>query len=154
MQGTSIRACLARKVSAALLFTALPIAAVAQTTPAAPAVPPVKLGIVTFLTGPAAGPFGIPGRNSAEIMIEMLNAGKVPAPYATPGLAGAPILPKFVDEAGSSANQVTEFRNLVQRDGMNAVVGYISSGNCLAVAPVAEELKALTVFWDCGTPRI
>ena len=106
------------------------------------------------MTGPAAGPFGIPGRNSAEIMFEMLNAGKVPAPYATVGLAGAPIVPKFVDENGSTANQVTEFRNLVQRDGMNAVVGYVSSGNCLAVAPVAEELEALTVFWDCGTPRI
>ena len=24
---------------------------------------PVKLGIVSFLTGPAASPFGIPGRN-------------------------------------------------------------------------------------------
>ena len=151
MQRTNVSAWLVRKISAAALFAALPIAAVAQT---APAVPPVKLGIVTFLTGPAAGPFGIPGRNSAEIMIEMLNAGKVPAPYATVGLAGAPIVPKFVDENGSTANQVTEFRNLVQRDGMNAVVGYVSSGNCLAVAPVAEELKALTVFWDCGTPRI
>jgi branched-chain amino acid transport system substrate-binding protein len=151
MQRTNVCAWLVGKMSAAALFAALPvampIAAVAQT-------PPVKLGIVTFLTGPAAGPFGIPGRNSAEIMIEMLNAGKVPAPYATVGLAGAPIVPKFVDENGSTANQVTEFRNLVQRDGMNAVVGYVSSGNCLAVAPVAEELKALTVFWDCGTPRI
>lgn len=149
MQRTNVSAWLVRKISAAALFAALPIAAVAQI---ASAVPPVKLGIVTFLTGPAAGPFGIPGRNSAEIMIEMLNAGKVPAPYATVGLAGAPIVPKFVDENGSTANQVTEFRNLVQRDGMNAVVGYVSSGNCLAVAPVAEELKALTVFWDCGTP--
>jgi len=115
---------------------------------------PVKLGIVSFLTGPAAGPFGIPGRNAAEIIIENLNAGKVPAPYATVGFAGAKIEPKIIDEAGSTANQVTEFRNLVQRDGMHAVVGYISSGNCLAVAPVAEELKALTVFFDCGTPRI
>ena len=143
MQRTNVSAWLVRKISTAVLFAALPIAmpvaAVAQT-------PPVKLGIVTFLTGPAAGPFGIPGRNSAEIMIEMLNAGKVPALYATVGLAGAPIVPKFVDENGSTANQVTEFRNLVQRDGMNAVVGYVSSGNCLAVAPVAEELKALTVF--------
>ena len=34
------------------------------------------------------------------------------------------------------------------------VIGYISSGNCLAIAPVAEELKKLTVFFDCGTPRI
>ena len=41
---------------------------------------------------------------------------------------------------------VTEFRNLVQRDDVDAVVGYVSSGSCLAVTPVAEELKPLTVF--------
>ncbi len=139
-------------VLAGLLVAALPYGASAQTTAPAPA--PVKMGVVTFLTGPAAGPFGIPGRNAAEIMIEMLNAGKVPAPYATVGFGGSKIEPKIIDEAGSTATQVTEFRNLVQRDGMEAVVGYISSGNCLAVAPVAEELKALTVFFDCGTPRI
>jgi branched-chain amino acid transport system substrate-binding protein len=34
------------------------------------------------------------------------------------------------------------------------VIGYISSGNCLAIAPVAEELKKFTNFFDCGTPRI
>ncbi len=44
-------------------------------------------------------------------------------------------------------------RNLVQRDNVDAIVGYISSGNCLAVAPVAEELQVLTVFWVCGTLR-
>jgi branched-chain amino acid transport system substrate-binding protein len=59
-----------------------------------------------------------------------------------------------VDEAGSAANTVTEYRNLVQRDHVDAVVGYVSSGSCLAVTPVAEELKELTVLYDCGTPRI
>ncbi len=49
---------------------------------------------------------------------------------------------------------VTEFRNLVERDHVDAVVGYVSSGSCLAVTPVAEELKQLTVLYDCGTPRI
>lgn len=34
------------------------------------------------------------------------------------------------------------------------MVGYISSGDCLAIAPVAEELKKFTVLFDCGTPRI
>ena len=34
------------------------------------------------------------------------------------------------------------------------MIGYISSGDCLAVAPVAEELKKLTVLFDCGTPRV
>jgi branched-chain amino acid transport system substrate-binding protein len=116
--------------------------------------PAVKLGIVSFLTGPAAGPFGIPGRNAAEVLIEAFNAGKAPAPYDKIGLGGARIEAKYLDEAGSTANQVTEFRNLVQRDGVDAVVGYVSSGNCLAVTPVAEELKTLTVLYDCGTPRI
>jgi branched-chain amino acid transport system substrate-binding protein len=34
------------------------------------------------------------------------------------------------------------------------VVGFIGSGDCLAVAPVAEELKKFLVLFDCGTPRI
>lgn len=114
----------------------------------------VKLGIVSFLTGPAASPFGIPGRNGAEIVVEALNGGKAPAPFNKVGFGGAKIETKVVDEAGSAANVVTEFRNLVQRDQVDAVVGYVSSGSCLAVTPVAEELKALTVFYDCGTPRI
>jgi branched-chain amino acid transport system substrate-binding protein len=122
----------------------------AQQAPAAP----IKLGIVSFLTGPAASPFGIPGRNGAEIVIEALNSGKSPAPYNKVGFGGTKIEAKYVDEAGSAQNTVTEFRNLVQRDNVDAVVGYVSSGNCLAVTPVAEELKALTVLYDCGTPRI
>ena len=138
---------------AALLAAGAALSAQAQ-APAAPAATPVKLGIVTFLTGPAAGPFGVPARNGAEILIEALNAGTAPAPYNTVGLAGAKIEPRIIDEAGSAANVVTEYRNLVQRDQVEAIVGYISSGNCLAVTPVAEELKALTVLFDCGTPRI
>jgi branched-chain amino acid transport system substrate-binding protein len=121
---------------------------------ATPPVATIKLGIVSFLTGPAAAPFGIPGRNGAEIIIEAMNAGKVPAPFDKVGFGGSKIEAKYVDEAGSAANVVTEFRNLVQRDQVDAVVGYVSSGSCLAVTPVAEELKALTVLYDCGTPRI
>ena len=135
-------------VVAALAASAVALPAQAQ-QPAA-----VKLGIVSFLTGPAASPFGIPGRNGAEIVIEALNGGKAPAPFNKVGFGGAKIETKVVDEAGSAANVVTEFRNLVQRDQVDAIVGYVSSGSCLAVAPVADELKALTVFYDCGTPRI
>ncbi len=133
-----------------------PAAAPAAPTapPAAAPASPIKLGIVSFLSGPAAAPFGIPGRNGAEIVIEALNAGKAPAPFNKVGFGGTKLEAKYVDEAGSAANVVTEYRNLVQRDQVDAVVGYVSSGSCLAVTPVAEELKALTVFYDCGTPRI
>jgi branched-chain amino acid transport system substrate-binding protein len=49
---------------------------------------------------------------------------------------------------------VTEYRNLVDRQNVDLVIGVISSGDCLAVAPVAEEMKKLTVLFDCATNRI
>ncbi len=135
------------------LLTALPALGQAP-APAAAEAKPFRIGIVTFLSGAAAGPFGVPARNGAETLVEALNAGKMPAPYATKGLGGRPIEVVFIDEAGGTTKQVTEFRDLVQRQNVDAVIGYISSGDCLAVAPVAEELKKLTIFFDCGTPRI
>jgi branched-chain amino acid transport system substrate-binding protein len=114
----------------------------------------IKIGVVAFISGPAAAPFGVPAKNAADFVIEELNAGKGPAPYNKKGFGGATLETVIVDEAGSTTTQVTEFRNLVQRANVDVVIGYISSGNCLAIAPVAEELKKLTNFFDCGTPRI
>jgi len=113
-----------------------------------------NLGLVTFLSGGAAGPFGVPARNAAELVVEAINNGTLPAPYNTKGVGGMAIEPTIIDEAGGGTKQVGEFRNLVQRKNVDAVIGYISSGDCLAIAPVAEELQTLTVFFDCGTPRI
>ena len=132
----------------------LAIALAAATAPAMAQDKPIKIGVVTFLSGAAAGPFGVPARNGAEVVSETLNAGKLPAPHATAGFGGTPIEVVFVDEAGGTTKQVNEYRNLVQRDNADVVIGYISSGDCLAIAPLADELKRLTVFFDCGTPRI
>jgi len=115
---------------------------------------PVKIGFVTFLSGPAAAPFGVPAKNAVEFMVEELNAGKGPGNYGTRGFGGSTIQPVIIDEAGSTTTVVTEFRNLVQRQNVDFIIGYVSSGSCLAVAPVAEELKKFTNFFDCGTPRI
>jgi branched-chain amino acid transport system substrate-binding protein len=122
--------------------------------PVALAQEPVKIGFVTFLSGPAAAPFGVPAKNAVEFMVEELNAGKGPGSYSTKGFGGSTIQPVIIDEAGSTTTVVTEFRNLVQRQNVDFVIGYVSSGSCLAVAPVAEELKKFTNFFDCGTPRI
>lgn len=112
----------------------------------------VKVGFVTFLSGGAAGPFGVPARNAAELMIEAINAGKVPGQYNTPGFAGAMISPVFVDENSKQKN--ADFQRLVQKDEVDMVIGYISSGSCKAIAPEAEKLKMLTILFDCGTPQI
>jgi branched-chain amino acid transport system substrate-binding protein len=146
-----------RARSASIFSITASVLAIALASAAAPAVAqdkPIKVGVVTFLSGAAAGPFGVPARNGAEVVAETLNAGKLPAPYATAGFGGTPIEVVFVDEAGGTTKQVNEYRNLVQRDNADVVIGYISSGDCLAIAPLADELKRLTVFFDCGTPRI
>ncbi len=115
---------------------------------------PIKIGFVTFLSGPAAGPFGVPAKVAAEAIVESLNAGSAPPPYNSKGFGGSPLELVVIDEAGGATKQVSEYRNLVERQGVDFVIGYISSGDCLAVAPVAEEMKKLTVLFDCGTPRV
>jgi branched-chain amino acid transport system substrate-binding protein len=84
----------------------------------------------------------------------MMNNGELPAPYNQKGFGGLTIEAIEIDEAGGATKQVQEFRNLVQREKVDAVIGYVSSGDCLAVPPVAEELKAFLVLYDCGTPRV
>ena len=113
-----------------------------------------KLGIVTFLSGQAAESFGVPARHGADFIIEQLNRGQAPAPYNQVGFGGLRIEPVIIDENGGATKQVQELRNLYQRENVDAVVGYIGSGDCLAVAPVAEELKKFLILFDCGTPRI
>jgi branched-chain amino acid transport system substrate-binding protein len=141
-----------RPLSSFGLRAALAAFVVLLAVPASQAQQPLKVGIVTFLSGPAAGPFGVPARNAAELTAELLNAGTVPAPYSQKGFGGTPIELVIIDEAGGPQKQVAEYRNLVPR--VDIVIGYISSGDCLAIAPVAEEQKKLTVLFDCGTPRI
>lgn len=115
-----------------------------------------KLGVVSFFSGGVSGPVGIPSKRGAEIIIDAINNGTLPGPYkgTGKGLGGKKIVPVFSDEAVKPAERVVEYRKLVQKDGVDAVIGYASSGSCLAVAPVAEELKTLTILYYCGTTRI
>ncbi len=113
-----------------------------------------KVGIVTFLSGQAAQSFGVPAWDGGKVLIEAFNNGTAPAPYDKKGFGGMEIVPVVIDEAGGATVQVQEYRNLVQRENVDVVVGYVSSGDCLAIAPVAEELKKFTILYDCGTPRI
>ncbi len=132
--------------AAALAAAAFCAPAVAQET--------FKVGIVSFLSGQAAESFGIPAVNGAKVLIEAFNAGSAPAPYNKVGFGGLKIEPVYVDENGGATQQVQELRNLYDREKVDAVVGYVGSGDCLAVAPVAEEMKKFLILYDCGTPRI
>ena len=113
-----------------------------------------KIGIVSFLSGQAAESFGVPAVNGAKILVDAFNKGQAPAPFNKVGFGGMKIEAVYIDEAGGATKQVQELRNLYEREKVDAVVGYVGSGDCLAVAPVAEEMKKFLILYDCGTPRI
>ena len=135
-----------RKALFAAAFAVAAVPAVAQET--------FKIGVVSFLSGQAAESFGVPAVNGAKVLIEAFNKGQAPAPYNKVGFGGMKIEAVYVDEAGGATKQVQEMRNLYERENVDVVVGYVSSGDCLAVAPVAEEMKKFLILYDCGTPRI
>jgi branched-chain amino acid transport system substrate-binding protein len=139
-----------RFVTVSSLVTAATLTMVAPV----PAEEIFKLGIVTFLSGPAADSFGVPARNGGQYVLDQLNKGAAPAPYQKVGFGGMKIEPVIIDENGGATKQVQELRNLYERDNVDVVLGFIGSGDCLAVAPIAEELKKMLVLMDCGTPRI
>ena len=137
---------LASAATLCLAAAALPAHAQAQET--------FKVGIVSFLSGQAAESFGIPAVNGAKVLLEAFNKGAAPAPYNKPGFGGMKLEFVYVDENGGATKQVQELRNLYDREKVDAVVGYVGSGDCLAVAPAAEEMKKFLILYDCGTPRI
>jgi branched-chain amino acid transport system substrate-binding protein len=142
--------CHLRRLGAlALVFASAMLAAAS-----AQAQQPLRIGVITFLSGPAAGPFGVPAKNASDLLAEVLNKGGLIPGYDKKGFGGRPIELVYVDEAGGPTKVVTEYRNLVERQDVDMIIGVISSGDCLAVAPVAEELKKFTVLFDCATYRI
>ena len=104
---------------------------------------PVRLAAISFLTGPAAGPFGIPGDNAYKMMADVYNQKG--------GILGRKIELKSLDEAGGAKTQVELARKLILEDKVDAILGYISSGDCKAILPMSDELGGLMLAYDCGT---
>ncbi|MFL6820928.1 MAG: ABC transporter substrate-binding protein, partial [Bradyrhizobium sp.] len=81
---------LSRIHRSAALLSAVAAATLAVMAPAS-AQESFKLGIVTFLSGPAADSFGVPARNGGQFVIDQLNKAAVPAPYDKVGFGGMKI---------------------------------------------------------------
>ena len=105
----------------------------------------LKIGITTFTSG-AASVFGVPAKAAAELLIDEMNAGG--------GIGGVKVSATFIDEGVGGDKMLSEYRRLVQEQGVRTMLSAISSGNCNIVAPLAEDLKILNVMWDCGTEKV
>lgn len=105
----------------------------------------IKVAVVHFMSG-AAAPHDAAAVNTARLLVDQFNGDG--------GIGGVRIDAIFVDEAGSTAEKVAEYRRLVQDEEADVVIGYTSSSHCLGIAPVAEELRTLTIFPICANYRL
>lgn len=114
----------------------------AEAQPAAGKIPdtPLKVGQMTFLSGPAAV-LGEPMLKGTVLAAEEINAAG--------GMLGKRKIDivKADEAAGTDAN-VKELKRLKLEEKIDFFTGITSSGNTPALGPVAEELKVLTIFVD------
>ncbi len=129
---------------AALLFAVLAAStggnALAQAKPQE-----IKLGMSTFMTGPASV-LGAPAKVAAEMWIEDFNAAG--------GIDGVKFRPTWIDEGQGADKFLSEYRRLAQEPGEKVMLSAISSGYCNALAPVAEDLKVINILWECSTEKV
>jgi len=88
----------------------------------------------------------VPAKAAGEMLIDEINAAG--------GIGGVKVVPTWIDEGTGGDKMLSEYRRLVQEQGIKTMLSAISSGNCNIVAPVAEDLKVLNVMWDCGTEKV
>ena len=127
-------------VAAGIAIATLTGAALAQGKPQE-----IKIGITTFLSGPASV-FGVPAKAAAEMIAEDLNKKG--------GIGGVPVKLSFIDEGAGGEALVSNYRRMVQDEKVDATFASISSGSCNQLVPVAEDLKVMNFMWDCGAASI
>src|SRR5262250_2128976 len=102
---------------------------------------PVRIGILAPRSGIAAAP-GENGIRATQWAAERFNAAG--------GIAGRKI-ELVIEEETSPKDTIERFSKLVQQEKVDCVQGIISTGVGLALGPVVEEARALTIFWDGTT---
>src|SRR3954468_15278162 len=102
---------------------------------------PVRIGLLAPRAGIAAAP-GENGIRATQWAVEKYNAK---------GGIGGRKVELVIEEESNPKNTIERFSKLVQQDKVDCVQGIVSSGVGLALGPVIEEAKALTIYWDGTT---
>src|ERR1700745_3077414 len=102
---------------------------------------PLRIGILAARSGIAAAP-GENGIRATKCAADRFNAEG--------GIAGRKI-ELVIEEESSPKDTIERFSRLVQQEKVDCVQGIISTGVGLALGPVVEEARALTIYWDGTT---
>lgn len=106
---------------------------------------PVNVAFVQFTSGPASI-VGNAQANTAKLLVDDINENG--------GLLGErEINATYIDEASGTDQMVNQVRKLSSED-YHAIIGFYSSGDMLAVAPVAEDSKQLLLIAGAGSQQL
>ncbi|MBV8791202.1 MAG: ABC transporter substrate-binding protein [Pseudolabrys sp.] len=102
---------------------------------------PLRVGILAPRAGIAAAP-GENGIRATQWAVEKYNAA---------GGIGGRKVELVIEEESSPKDTIERFSKLVQQEKVDVTMGIISTGVGLALGPVVEEARALTLYWDGTT---
>jgi branched-chain amino acid transport system substrate-binding protein len=90
----------------------------------------IKIGALFAVTGPAS-PLGEPERNTAQMLVNEINKAG--------GVKGHRLELIFYDTAGDATKAVQLANKLIKNDKVTAIIGPSTTGESMAVIPVAEK---------------
>jgi branched-chain amino acid transport system substrate-binding protein len=114
---------------------ALALALAALAVPAA-ATEELKIGALLSVTGPAAF-LGAPEARTLEMLAEQANAGG--------GVGGRKVRLIVKDTGGQPEKAVSFARQLIEEEKVFAILGPSTSGETMAVKPIAEEARTILI---------
>jgi len=108
-------------------------------------VEPIKIGWTGALTGDQAV-WGTAEKNGVMLTVEQINAAG--------GILGRPVEMVYYDGKGEQLEYINALKRLIYEDEVVAVIGQNSSGNQIAMAPIAEEGKVPIISTFATNPRV
>ena len=105
------------------------------------AAPPVKIGALFSVSGPASF-LGEPERNTAEMMVAEINKAG--------GIKGRKLVLIVYDTQGDATRAVQAANKLIKDDKVVAIIGPSTTGDSMAVIPVVEKAEIPLISCAAG----
>uniref|UniRef100_A0A831UDW9 ABC transporter substrate-binding protein n=1 Tax=Geobacter metallireducens TaxID=28232 RepID=A0A831UDW9_GEOME len=118
------------------------VASLAILAGSALAAPPIRIGGLFAVTGPASF-LGEPERNTAQMVVNEINAAG--------GIRGRKLELIAYDTQGDATKAVQAANRLIKEDKVSAIIGPSTTGDTMAVIPVVERARIPMISCAAGS---
>jgi len=105
------------------------------------AAPPIKIGALFSITGPASF-LGEPERNTAQMVVNEINAAG--------GIKGRTLQLITYDTQGDATKAVQAATRLIKDDKVSAIIGPSITGDTMAIIPIVEKARIPLISCSAG----